>query len=287
LLERISVTEYLNYEDGKFSKSRGVGVFGNDARDTDIPADVFRYYLLSIRPEQGDSEFRWSDLAVRNNSELVNNLGNYCHRVLDFISKRFDGVVPEVSAVGAGLVECLELGRELRWAVDLYIDNLEKTRLRDGLKSVLTVSSIGNSFLNKCEPWKSYKVNPEKAKTHLAAAAGVVRLLAALLSPFTPSVASVYLHYLGLEAESGLLTEELLAAVHAPQTLLPPEHQLGPAPRAVFSKIDSAQVEALRSRFAGKTALVEKASVAKVVRKKQREHRQSAEASLQIASVAA
>ena len=43
--------EYLNYEDGKFSKSRGVGVFGNDAKDTKIPADVYRFYLLYIRPE--------------------------------------------------------------------------------------------------------------------------------------------------------------------------------------------------------------------------------------------
>ena len=29
----ISSTEYLNYEDAKFSKSRGVGVFGDQARD--------------------------------------------------------------------------------------------------------------------------------------------------------------------------------------------------------------------------------------------------------------
>ena len=43
--------EYLNYEDGKFSKSRGVGVFGSDAKDTKIPADVYRFYLLFIRPE--------------------------------------------------------------------------------------------------------------------------------------------------------------------------------------------------------------------------------------------
>lgn len=44
-------TEYLNYEDGKFSKSRGVGVFGDSASDTDIPADIYRFYLLYIRPE--------------------------------------------------------------------------------------------------------------------------------------------------------------------------------------------------------------------------------------------
>ena len=40
LMKSISVTEYLNYEGGKFSKSRGVGVFGNDAKDTGIPVEA-------------------------------------------------------------------------------------------------------------------------------------------------------------------------------------------------------------------------------------------------------
>lgn len=44
-------SEYLNYEDDKFSKSRGLGVFGNDAADTGIPADIWRFYLLYMRPE--------------------------------------------------------------------------------------------------------------------------------------------------------------------------------------------------------------------------------------------
>ena len=44
-------SEYLNYEDDKFSKSRGVGVFGDDAADTGIPADIWRFYLLFVRPE--------------------------------------------------------------------------------------------------------------------------------------------------------------------------------------------------------------------------------------------
>lgn len=47
----IFFSEYLNYEDDKFSKSRGVGVFGNDAADTGIPADIWRFYLLYVRPE--------------------------------------------------------------------------------------------------------------------------------------------------------------------------------------------------------------------------------------------
>ena len=52
--------EYLNYEDGKFSKSRGVGVFGIDAKNTGIPSDVYRFYLLFIRPETQVRERRGS-----------------------------------------------------------------------------------------------------------------------------------------------------------------------------------------------------------------------------------
>ena len=36
---------------GKFSKSKGIGVFGNDAKDTNVPPEVWRYYLLTSRPE--------------------------------------------------------------------------------------------------------------------------------------------------------------------------------------------------------------------------------------------
>ena len=58
LVSRCSIhsSEYLNYEDDKFSKSRGVGVFGNDAADTGIPADIWRFYLLFMRPENQVSQ---------------------------------------------------------------------------------------------------------------------------------------------------------------------------------------------------------------------------------------
>ncbi|PWA66340.1 methionine--tRNA ligase, cytoplasmic [Artemisia annua] len=53
LLKTSSVTEYLHYEEGKFSKSKGVGVFVNDAKETNIPVKVCRYYLQANRPEGG------------------------------------------------------------------------------------------------------------------------------------------------------------------------------------------------------------------------------------------
>ena len=46
---------------------------------------VWRYYLLANRPEQSDTDFKWSDLAAKNNSELLANLGNFINRGLSFV----------------------------------------------------------------------------------------------------------------------------------------------------------------------------------------------------------
>lgn len=90
LLHNISTTDYLNYEDGKFSKSRGMGVFGDNVKDTGIPSEIFRYYLLINRPEKADSLFTWNDFGVKNNNELLPNLGNLVNRALKFVYKNYN-----------------------------------------------------------------------------------------------------------------------------------------------------------------------------------------------------
>ena len=57
------IPEFLNYENGKFSKSKNRGVFGPAAKETGVPSDVWRYYLLSTRPETGDAMFSWSEFV--------------------------------------------------------------------------------------------------------------------------------------------------------------------------------------------------------------------------------
>lgn len=47
-MKNISVTEYLNYEGTMFSKSRGVGVFGDHAKETGIPVEVSYTCLLPL-----------------------------------------------------------------------------------------------------------------------------------------------------------------------------------------------------------------------------------------------
>lgn len=100
LLHHISTTEYLNYESGKFSKRNGTGVFGTHAieLESEIPSEVWRYYLLVNRPEKSDSEFSWKDFVDKNNNELLANLGNLVHRALQFIYSKENKAIPSFDA---------------------------------------------------------------------------------------------------------------------------------------------------------------------------------------------
>ncbi|MFQ5892549.1 MAG: methionine--tRNA ligase, partial [Candidatus Methanofastidiosia archaeon] len=95
LLNQISVNEYINYEGGKFSKSRGVGLFCDDMIELGIPPDVWRYYLFASRPEKQDTDFTWNDFQKKVNAELVGNLGNFVNRTLSFAERYLNGKVKE------------------------------------------------------------------------------------------------------------------------------------------------------------------------------------------------
>ncbi|CAN1334373.1 Probable methionine--tRNA ligase [Linum perenne] len=150
MMKTISVTEYLNYEAGKFSKSKGIGVFGNDAKDTNIPVEVYRYYLLTNRPEVSDTLFTWSDLQAKLNSELLNNLGNFINRVLSFIAKPqgtgYGSIIPDAPGAESHPLT-KKLAEEVGRLVDQYVEAMEKVKLKQGLKTAMSISSEGNAYL--------------------------------------------------------------------------------------------------------------------------------------------
>nr|CAD7598225.1 unnamed protein product [Timema genevievae] len=241
LLEHLMATEYLNYEDGKFSKSRGVGVFGTDARDTGIPSDVWRFYLLYVRPESQDSNFSWVDLATKNNSELLNNLGNFVNRALMFAEKNFDGVVPEMSPDDSDLRLLVLVSREVKG----YIDALQRARLRDGIRHILSISRHGNQYMQGTQPWvllKGSKPDRLRAGTVIGICCNLSCLLAILLSPYMPASAKTMQEQLGAPDDIFLISGE---------------------PSPLFSKIEPALVDKLKLEFSGrqKSASPNKTSV--------------------------
>ncbi|ORY52364.1 hypothetical protein BCR33DRAFT_756996 [Rhizoclosmatium globosum] len=133
LLHHLSTTDYLQYEGDKFSKSRGVGVFGNNVAESKIPVDVWRYYLLSIRPESADSDFGWTPFINANNGELLANLGNFVNRVMKFVGAKYESTVPDYDVSGEAEQKLIA---NVNAILAQYIDN-----------NVMEISSLGNGYL--------------------------------------------------------------------------------------------------------------------------------------------
>ncbi|KAG5896434.1 hypothetical protein JTB14_022513 [Gonioctena quinquepunctata] len=243
-VSHIMATEYLNYEDGKFSKSRGVGVFGTDAQNTGIPSDVWRFYLLYVRPESQDSSFSWNDLVIKNNSELLNNLGNFINRALMFAKNNFNKTIPEMKPNDEDYTLLALCTRELKG----YIAALEKAKLRDGIRHILNISRHGNQYMQSNQPWVLLKGTEEekvRAGTVIGICCNLACLLATLIHPYMPDTSE--------SLKKQLNCSHVVISPSDPEIvkLLLPGHKIG-EPFPLFAKIEQSTAEELKKRFAGK-----------------------------------
>ncbi|WPT16859.1 Methionine--tRNA ligase, cytoplasmic [Picochlorum sp. SENEW3] len=256
MMNSISVTEYLNYEDGKFSKSRGIGVFGNDAKETGIPVEVWRYYLLSMRPESQDSVFQWDDFAAKSNAELNDNLGNFINRTLKFIYARFDATVP--GTANGNMDESVnkvlrDYGEKISEYVASYIQALESKKMKSALQSAMMISKSGNLFFQETEIWKVVKENRDTAAAYISTCFGTSAVLASLLEPFMPSLTAKILDQMNLDSCPSL-TDDLIENCKSVGDIVAEGHKLVKEPVPIFKKITEEEVSELRARYAGSQA---------------------------------
>eukprot|EP01111_Echinosteliopsis_oligospora_P003841 TRINITY_DN1602_c0_g2_i2.p1 TRINITY_DN1602_c0_g2~~TRINITY_DN1602_c0_g2_i2.p1 ORF type:complete len:774 (-),score=199.10 TRINITY_DN1602_c0_g2_i2:89-2410(-) len=238
MLHHVSTTEFLNYEDGKFSKSRGTGVFGDAAISSGIPSEIWRYYLLANRPEQADSTFSWDDFMAKSNSELKDNLGNFVNRGLKFVSQFFANTIPEYELNE----EDKEFIKQINEQITKYNHALEKVRLKDGLKEVMFISALGNKYIQDNKPWQLIKENNEiRCASVVFVSVNLVKCLAALMEPFLPS-----------------LSKKILAQLQSPhdhisdtfEFKMKPGHVVGTI-EPLINPLSKASIDEFKVRFGG------------------------------------
>lgn len=235
MLHHMSSTEYLNYESGKFSKSKGVGVFGNDAKDTGIPADVWRFYIFYNRPESSDAVFTWDDFQEKVNGELIGNLANLVNRTLSFIGRFKEGEIPQV-APGEDFV------KEVKTREAEITAHLERAELRQGFRKIFALASYGNRCFQAGEPWKTRKTDPAAADQLLMELAYVVRDLAVMIEPYIPDTSKRILGFLGQEGAAW----EVLGKFSGLEKISSPE--------ILFERLEDDKIKAMRERFSGSQA---------------------------------
>ncbi|KAI3656153.1 hypothetical protein MP638_006759 [Amoeboaphelidium occidentale] len=250
LLHHLSTTEYLNYEGDKFSKSRGIGVFGNNVMDSQIPVDIWRYYLMSNRPETSDSMFTWEDLGVKTNSELLANFGNLISRVLKFTKAKYNSILPEASLKNKAEHDMI---KKVNVMLGEYTSAMEAVKLRSALKTVLEITSSANLFLQDNNFDNTlFEKERDRCNGIILIVANIIYLVSALIEPFMPGTAKKIL--LQLNAPARLIPNEF-------EIDLLPGHRIG-TPEHLFKRLEEKNIQELFMRFGGQKILEARAKKA-------------------------
>jgi methionyl-tRNA synthetase len=231
-LFHMSSTEYMNYEGGKFSKSKGVGVFGTDAKETGIPPDVWRFYICYNRPETSDTLFTWKDFQEKVNAELIGNFANLVNRTLQFVVRFYGGVLPAARPDE-------DLWKTVREVEGEIQSMLERVDLRDAFRRIFALSSVGNKKFQDGEPWRGVRESPEETAGLIWNLTYLVRDLAILASPYIPETSNRILATLGIATASWSDLGKLdgIGRIEKPDLL--------------FARLEDKPVEEMRARFSG------------------------------------
>ena len=239
LVNHINSTEYLNYEHTKFSKSRNIGVFGNNAKESGIPSDVFRYVLMFYRPENADTQFTWKSLQERLNNELVANFGNFVNRTLSFTNKFLDNKIVAIHESDLNEEE-KQFHNSYSEEIKEFVKLLEHVKLRDALSQFMKISSLGNIYFQDNAPWKTKTTNRNKCERDLSLLANLVKDLAIMIEPYMPSISKNIFKQLNMGVKKysdlGKLSLE--------------SHDINQA-EILFNKLDDKEIEILKKKYSG------------------------------------
>jgi len=182
LPDNVPANEFLNFEGGKFSKSKGHGDLVKDAVVKFNP-DSIRYTIASSMPENRDTDFTWKDLQAKNNNELGAILGNFVNRTFVFAEKYFEGKVP-----GLNKLEPIDeqISAKLKAAPGRIADCYENFRFKDAVTETMNIVRDANKYFNDAEPWKAVKENKERCETIINICLQLVHSFAIIFSPILP-----------------------------------------------------------------------------------------------------
>lgn len=240
LVDYIKSFNYLNYDGGQFSTSQGRGVFMDQALEI-LPADYWRWWLLSRAPESSDSEFTWDAFQTDVNKDLADVLGNFVSRVTKFCRSKFGEVIPtggEFGPAEEALIARLQTGLE---TYQTHMTNMDVRKAASELRALWVA---GNEYLQDTAPWSAFKTDPDRAAAIIRLSLNLIRVYAVLSAPFIPTAAARMLKDLGDAPDEWPVTMtealEMLPAGHAFRV-----------PEVLFAKISDDNREAWAEQFSG------------------------------------
>ncbi|MES2667359.1 MAG: methionine--tRNA ligase [Pseudomonadota bacterium] len=240
LVDYIKSFNYLNYDGGQFSTSAGRGIFMDQALSI-LPADYWRWWLLSHAPENSDAEFTWENFQSSVNKDLADVLGNLVSRVTKFATAKFGNTIPAGGSPGD---QETALIADLQSRITEYASLMEAMEVRKAAAELRAIWVIGNEYLQSAAPWTVVKTDPDRAQGMVRLALNLIRVYAILSQPFIPDAAATMMA--ALNCDDWAWPEDTATAM----ATLPAGHAFS-IPENLFRKITDEERADWQQRFAG------------------------------------
>jgi methionyl-tRNA synthetase len=240
LVDYIKSFNYLNYDGGQFSTSRGRGVFMDQALEI-LPADYWRWWLLSHAPESQDAEFTWENFQTDVNKDLADVLGNFVSRITKFCRSKFSEAVPTGPAYGPAEGQLIA---DLTAKLADYQGHMDTMEVRKSAADLRAIWVLGNEYLQFVAPWSTFKTDPDQAAMQVRMGLNLCRLYGVLSAPFIPDASADILA--AMNASDATWPDDIATAVSA----LPIGHAFT-VPDITFRKITDEERSEWAEKFAG------------------------------------
>lgn len=240
MVDHLKSFNYLNYDGGQFSTSQGRGIFMDQALAL-LPADYWRWWLLSHAPESSDSEFTWENFQSSVNKDLADVLGNFVSRITKFCRSKFGETVPGGGAYGP-TEDALII--DLTTRVERYASLMDAMEVRKSAQELRAIWACGNEYLQSVAPWTTFKTDPDTAAMQTRLGLNLAHLFAVLSAPFLPDASAKVLECLNVR-------EAVWPEEQSEFLLQLAEGHIFEVPEVLFAKVTDEECEDWKTRFSG------------------------------------
>ena len=193
--KRVFAHGWWTNEGQKISKSLGNVIDPVQLIET-YGLDQVRYFLMREVPFGNDGDFSKSGMVNRINSDLANDLGNLCQRVLSFVYKNCNATVPKNMGFTPDdsklITHAYEILPKLREDYNSQLFNV-------ALERVWGLVAASNKYIDEQAPWKLRKTDPDRMHTVLYTLLETIRCIGILLQPIMPGSSEKILNQLAVD----------------------------------------------------------------------------------------
>ncbi|MTI10049.1 methionine--tRNA ligase [Curvivirga aplysinae] len=198
LPERVFAHGWWTNEGQKISKSLGNVIDPLDLIEK-YGLDQTRYFLMREVPFGNDGDFAHEAMVGRMNTDLANDIGNLCQRVMSMIFKNCDAQFPEFGDFTDEDKALMTMADE---ALVKTRDLINQQSFHKALEAIWAVVGEANRYVDAQAPWALRKTDIDRMKTVLYVLADTIRKLGLLIRPFMPESADKMLDLLQVSENS-------------------------------------------------------------------------------------